>query len=431
MTFLLLNQTFYPDVMATGQYLAEVALRLVERGHQVTVVTSRRAYDQPETQFPRMETWRGIRIYRVGSTGFGKNAKWRRAADFASFLGLCSLRMARLPRHDVVVALTSPPLISFLGAGLARLRRSRFVYWVMDFNPDEAIAAGWLRPDSLPAGLLEWMSRFSLRQATKVIALDRFMRDRIVAKGIPPANVAVIPPWSHDTEVRFDPEGRERFRKAHGLEGKFVVMYSGNHSPCHPLETLLAAARQLAAEPGIAFCFVGGGSEWRKIQQMVGAGEKAEMLRADTLKSERGGQGAGGGVRSTLNPQPSTIQCLPYQPLDRLAGSLSAADLHVVVMGDPFVGLVHPCKIYNILSVAAPVLYIGPRPSHLSELLDGVGHEYPCASAGHGEVDRVVGQIEAVRRQSSLTSRQAPIRVCSLFSKEAILPKLIAELESA
>ena len=30
----------------------------------------------------------------------------------------------------------------------------------------------------------------------------------------------------------------------------------------------------------------------------------------------------------------------------------------------------HPCKIYNILSVAAPVLYIGRRPSHLSEIVD-------------------------------------------------------------
>src|SRR5882724_1609592 len=214
--------------MATGQYLTEVALRLVERGHQVTVVTSRRAYDRPERKFPKQETWRGIRICRVASTGFGKGAKWRRAMDFGSFIACCVLRLVRLSRHDVVVALTSPPLISFLGAWLAVLRRSRFVYWVMDFNPDEAIAAGWLRAGSPAARMLEWMSRFSLKQAARIIALDRFMGDRIVAKGIAPEKVAVIPPWSHDNEVQFDPEGRERFRKAHGLEGKFLVMYSGN-----------------------------------------------------------------------------------------------------------------------------------------------------------------------------------------------------------
>jgi hypothetical protein len=114
-----------------------------------------------------------------------------------------------------------------------------------------------------------------------------------------------------------------------------------------------------------------------------------------------------------------------------LAGSLSAADLHVVVMGDAFAGLVHPCKIYNILSVAAPVLYIGPRPSHLSEILDLVLNEHPCASAAHGEVDRVVEQIQQVRRKSGTLSRQVPTRVCSLFSKEVLLPRLIAELESS
>src|SRR4029079_14312754 len=132
MRFLLLNQTFYPDVMATGQYLAEVAVALVERGHEVTVLTSRRAYDDPEKLFAKSETWRGIRIIRIGSTGFGKGSKWRRAADFASFLMFCALRLAFLPRHDAIVALTSPPLISFLAAWVAKIRRSRFFYWVMD-----------------------------------------------------------------------------------------------------------------------------------------------------------------------------------------------------------------------------------------------------------------------------------------------------------
>jgi glycosyltransferase involved in cell wall biosynthesis len=395
---LLINQTFYPDVASTAQHLADLALGLVERGHKVTVVASRRAYDHPETQFPKQETWRGIRILRVASTSFGKGARWRRAADFASFSALCSLRLALLPRQDVVVALTSPPLISFLGAWLAKLRRSRFFYWVMDFNPDEAIAAGWLSEGSMAARLLDAMSRFSLRRAAKVIALDRFMRDRIVAKGIAPGKIAVLPPWSHDSEVHYDPEGREQFRKAHGLEDKFVVMYSGNHSPCHPLDTLLAAARKLADDPAVVFCFVGGGSEFRKIQES--------------------------------HPPLKNILCLPYQPLSRLSGSLSAADLHVVVMGDAFVGLVHPCKIYNILSVAAPVLYIGPRPSHISELLDNLDGRQSCASAVHGAVEDVLQFIHHIRRQSGGAQRRAPPSLQPSFSKDAVLPKLLAELES-
>ena len=421
MTFLLLNQTFHPDVMATGMYLSELAVRLVERGHQVTVVTSRLAYDQPATAFLKQETWRGVRVFRVGSTGFGKGAKWPRVADFASFMLACCWRLARLPRHDAVVALTTPPLISFVGAWLARRWRALFFYWVMDFNPDEAIAAGWLRPGSLVTRLLERMSRFSLRRAKKIIALDRFMRDRIVAKGIAPERIAVISPWSHDAEVRFDPAGRQQFRQAHRLEGKFVVMYSGNHSPIHPLTTLLGAAQQLAAYRDIAFCFIGGGSEWRKIKD----------------QSERSALPSPGRrpPATVLRPPAPVVSglsllCLPYQPLDRLASSLSAADLHVVVMGNNFVGLVHPCKIYNILRVGAPVLYIGPQPSHLSELLEPIASAHPCALVGHGDVQGVVEAICSIRQQSSAALRTPSAQIRARFSKEALLFQLVTALEA-
>ncbi len=401
MKFLLLNQTFYPDVMATGQYLQEVALDLAGRGHEVTVVTSRRAYDHPQKRFPKSESWRGIRIYRVASTGFGKTAKWRRAADFATFNLSCVVRLALLPRPDAILALTSPPLISYLAAWLAKFRRCRFYYWVMDFNPDEAVAAGWLRANSFLGGLLERMSLFSLRGATRIIALDRFMRDRIVAKGIQPEKVIVAPLWAHDGEVKFDIEGRERFRQAHCLRGKFVVMYAGNHSPCHPLDTLLKAAGRLRHDPNVVFCFVGGGSEFRKLQQ----------LAAQT-------------------PPAANVLCLPYQPLDQLSAVLSAADLHVAVMGDAFVGIVHPCKIYNILGVGAPVLYIGPRPSHLTDMLDSLGNDRLWGAAGHGEVDRVLAEIERVRQQVGDHPRQAPLPLSSCHSKQAALVTFTSVVES-
>ncbi len=413
--YLLLNQTFHPDVMATGQYLQEVALELVGRGHEVTVVTSRRAYDHPETRFSKRETWRGIRIYRVGSTGFGKTARWRRATDFATFMLCCTARLARLPRQDAILALTSPPLISFLGAWLAKFHGCRFFYWVMDFNPDQAIAAGWLRPTSRAAWWLERMSRFSLRRANRIVALDRFMRDRIVAKGIVPEKVTVLAPWSHDDEVHFDRDGRERFRQRHGLAGKFVVMYAGNHSPCHPLDTLLEAAAQLRHDPAIVFCFVGGGSEFRKIQRLA---------QADS------GATAGSGPAVSQGPRPGgNLLCLPYQPLSGLSASLSAADLQVVVMGEPFVGLVHPCKIYNILSVGAPVLYIGPQPSHLSELLDSLP-DYPCAAVPHGEAGRVRAEVERLRARTDTSPRPIPPPLSSRHSQRAALPGLIAALES-
>jgi len=409
--FLLLNQTFYPDHVSTAQHLSDLALRLVERGHEVTVLSSRRAYDNPQKRFPRRELWRGVRICRVGSTGLGKTAKWRRAVDFASFNLFCSIRAILLPRHDVVVALTSPPLISVIGACLAKLWRSRFHYWVMDLNPDEAIAAGWLKHGSLAARILARMSLFSFWRADRIIALDRFMRDRIVSKGVVPEKIKVLAPWSHDEHVRFDVAGREAFRGKHGLKDKFVIMYSGNHSPCHPLDTLLGAAARLAQDPRFVFCFVGGGSEFRRIQQMI------QEPPAPTLHSPRS------------NAPRSNILCLPYQPLDQLAGSLSAADLHVVVMGDPFIGIIHPCKIYNILSTGAPVLYIGPSPSHVSETLASMNGTCCWSPVRHGDVDEAVAQIRAMLERMPGLKRDAVPGQQFSFSKEAVLPRFVVELE--
>jgi hypothetical protein len=94
-------------------------------------------------------------------------------------------------------------------------------------------------------------------------------------------------------------------------------------------------------------------------------------------------------------------------------------------MGNAFVGLVHPCKIYNILSVVAPVLYIGPRPSHMSEILDQLGGEQQT----HGDVEGVVQAIERVK--DTPANRLAEARSVSAFSQQILLPKLIAELEAS
>lgn len=400
MKILLLNQVFYPDVVATAQHLTDLATELSAQGHEVTVVSGRRAYEHPETIYPVRETWRGVKILRVYSTRFGKGAKWRRAADFASFLIFCCARLLFLRRHDVVLALTTPPLISFIGAWRAKLWGARFCYWVMDFNPDEAIAAGWLRADSFAAKFLERLSRFSLRQADGIIALDRFMRSRIAAKGITPEKIAVIAPWSQDDIVCFDATGREKFRAEHGLTGKFLVMYSGNHSPVHPLDTLMQAAERLRGETDIVFCFVGGGSEFARVKKWATA---------------------------TGNPQ---VHCLPYQPLDQLSCSLSAADAQVVIIGNEMLGLVHPCKIYNILSVGSPVVYVGPATSHVTEILKGLPPGHPWVSVRHGAAEDLARQIQQLRVERAGVSVQPLTVGIARYSRAALLPQLVAILEN-
>jgi colanic acid biosynthesis glycosyl transferase WcaI len=394
MKILILNQAFYPDVVSTAQHASDLARALTQVGHEVTVVCGSRGYDDPGVRFPKQEVWNAVNIIRVRSTGFGKASKWRRTTDFSTFMASCGLRLWLLPRFDVVVAMTSPPVISFLSSLAVPSRASNLVFWSMDLNPDEAIAAGWLREKSLTARLLSRMLLYSLKRATVVVALDRFMKDRIQAKGIPAEKVRVVPPWSHDDRVRFDPAGREEFRAIYKLSGRFVVMYSGNHSPCHPLETLLQAAERLAENEDIAFCFVGGGSEFRKVK------ERAQNR----------------GLRNVL--------CLSYQPIEKLSGSLSAADLHVVVMGNQYVGIVHPCKIYNVLAVKKPFLYIGPTESHVTDII----RQSSAYVSSHGDVEGVVANILRAMRNTELGSPR-DVAVETLFSKNRLVPQMISAIE--
>jgi glycosyltransferase involved in cell wall biosynthesis len=230
--------------------------------------------------------------------------------------------------------------------------------------------------------------------------------------------------------VRFDPAGREQFRAAHGLRDKFVVMYSGNHSPVHPLDTLMQAAERLKDDQSITFCFIGGGSEFKRVQRWALV-ENAEKLKTETLKVDG---------KNELQPSPfqmsgfqlsafQNVLCLPYQPLAQLSGSLSAADAHVVVMGDAMPGLVHPCKIYNILAVGAPVIYIGPKPSHVTEVLDQTGGDYRAIRVAHGAVDILAEQIQDLRQKTAGERRSLPMEVTAAFSKAVLLPELIAALE--
>lgn len=386
---LLLNQCFYPDVVSTAQHLTDLATALTARGHDVTVIASDRGYDDPTTRFKRSEIWNHVQIIRIPSLSFGKNNRWRRALNFSSFLFVCSLRLLTLQRFDVVVALTSPPLISFLGALFVKLRGGSFCFWVMDLNPDEAIAAGWLDEKSLTSRVLKHMLNYSFKAAARTVVLDRFMKERVIAKGFDPARITVVPPWSHDDHVQFSKTGREEFREKHGLVEKFVVMYSGNHSPCHPLDTLLDAARALKDQPEIVFCFIGGGSEQIKVRELAA--------------------------------QLSNVKCLPYQPLNELSSSLSAADLHVVVMGDEFVGIVHPCKVYNIMSIGAPTLYIGPTPSHVTDIASQQQGKFFITT--HDDVD---GVVKAVREAMQQRERQPVIS----FGKHTLLPQLIDVIET-
>jgi len=372
MKILLINQTFSPDVAATGQYLTDLAIHLVQSGHDVTVLTGRRSYTTPNQLYKAKEIDHGIKIVRVWSFPFSRNDKSLRILD-AFLLNLSfAWHLLWLSDFDQVVAMTTPPLIGWVVSLFAKWRHHQLIYWVMDINPDQAVQAGWIRRGGLRARLTERMFRGTLKRSDKIVVLDRFMKENVLSKGASPERVKIIPPWAPEKIMENISHEKNSFRAQHHLNGKFVVMYSGNFSICHPLDTILQVALVLKNDPSIQFLFVGGG---------VRLAEVLDFKKKNGL---------------------SNVMCLPYQERDQLKNSLSAADFHVVVMGNSYTGVVHPSKIYGILAVGRPFIFIGPAESPIGELIQetGIGQQIE-----HGDAEGFIRTIH-LTRQLSLSEKQ-------------------------
>lgn len=357
-TILFITQVYPPDPAAVGQQLADVAAELAARGRSVTVLTADRGYDEPAIRYPPRETRDGVRIVRLPWSSLGKRSMIARLAGGLSFILQATLRALFTRGLGRVVVTTVPVLSPVAGAALALTRRAAVIYWIMDLNPDQLVALNIVRPGALLVRALDWCNVALLRRATAVIVCDQYMAERVRGKFDPGDRLHVATPWAHDQHLEPIPRDRNPFREAFVGDGQRIVMYSGNHALTNPLGTLLDAAARLVDDPRLTFLFVGGG-----------AGKKE-------LESRH---------------LPNVIS-LPYQPLDRIKYSLSAADVHVVTIGSAVVGIVHPCKIYGAMAVGRPILGFGPRQSHIGDIVGrGIGWRLD-----HGDVDGAVAALRLI-----------------------------------
>jgi colanic acid biosynthesis glycosyl transferase WcaI len=385
--FLVLTQVYVPDPAAVGQHMADAAAELVRRGHRVVVLTSDRGYDDPSVRYPRHEITQGVEVRRVPLTSFGKSSLATRLLGGVSFTLQAILRSLSIRPLDAILVSTAPPMASVAAMVIAALRRAPIKYWVMDLNPDQLVALGVVRETSLVARVFNWLNRLVLRRAADVVVLDRFMAERVNRKLDVSARLTIIPPWPHEDHLDEIAHAENPFRRRHGLDGKLVVMYSGNHGPSNPITTLIRAAQRLGDLPDLIFLFVGGGIGKREVDEAVGP----------------------------------TIRSLPYQPLDQLRFSLSAADVHLVTVGDSVVGIVHPSKVYGALAVARPVLLLGPEQSHVGELI----REHDIGwRVSHGDVDGAEQVLRSIARTSgtelAAKGRRAKALVTSRLGKDEL-----------
>ena len=332
MRLLFINRYFYPDISATAQLLTELAEDLDARGDCVTVITGNTAYLAGEAQFASREMHHGIRIVRVGFTRFGRSRILGRLSDYLSFWACAFWAAVRMKDQDCLVVLSDPPLLSVCAAIVRFFMPIKTVCWLQDVFPEIAIRAGVLR-EGMVARLLRGMARWSLGRMDQVVVIGRCMERYLLSHGLPARTLINIPNWADGRHLRSAPRDNNEFLHQHGLQDRFVVMYSGNHGVVHEYETIVALIRETSSIPQLCFCFVGEGA-WKP--------RLVETAQAEGWQH---------------------VVFLPYQPKALLQSSLSAGDIHLVSLRTEMEGLSIPSKIYGIFAAGRPVIFIGPPGS--------------------------------------------------------------------
>ena len=195
MHILFINQFYKPDVAATGQLLGDLAEDLVQRGHAVHVICGRSHYNGGTLGPVGASQVDGVWVHRVRTIGFGRRRLLGRAIDYLSFYLSANWRALRLPKADVCVSLTTPPLISLIGLMLSKLKGTKHVIWMMDVYPEIAVAYDVLSERSLLHRLLARINRRLYRNAEAVISLGEVMSRRLEEAGAAAEKIHIVHNW--------------------------------------------------------------------------------------------------------------------------------------------------------------------------------------------------------------------------------------------
>jgi colanic acid biosynthesis glycosyl transferase WcaI len=350
---LLINQFFWPDTAATGQLLTDVARDINPDSHTVTVLCGNSPYGALDAgaQPPG-------KIVQCGGTTFSRG-KIGRVMSYASFLTGAAMKSIRQPRPDLVVTLTTPPLISLVGTLLKTMRGSQHFIWEMDIYPEIAVDLNVLKPKSLVTRFVGLLADFSRTKADGMIALGEDMKARLVKRGIPEHKIFVAENWADGNEVVPGPFP----------DGPLVVHYSGTLGLAHELNTIAEAMRQLRDDNRFRFVFVGGGARRAQLQEFC---NQAKISNAEFR---------------------------PYAGRSDLSHCLAKGHVGLVTQLPETVGSVVPSKTYGIMAAGRAVLYVGPENATPSTVLQ----KHACGwRVTPGDVSGMVALLQSLERDRSM-----------------------------
>lgn len=337
MRVLLIHQAFVGPGEAGGTRHYELARHCAdEHGIRFTVVASPVSYLSGQTSGRAgVEDYDGVRVLRAYTPAtLHRSFVWRIIA-FLNFMITSGWLALRSGPADVVMG-TTPPIFQAVSAwAAAAVRRRPFLLEVRDLWPEFAIDMGVLK-NSIVIVLARWLERFLYARSTHLLVNSPAYRDYLIAKGIPPAKITFIANGVEAGMFDPDPNQGQDFRRAWGLEDRFVVTYAGALGAANDIPTLLKAAQRLSersqrsdrldARP-IHFLLVGDGKERANLEALTAAWQLDNVI--------------------FTGPVPKNV----------MPAVLAASDACVAILQDiPMFRTCYPNKVFDYMAAGRPTL---------------------------------------------------------------------------
>jgi len=294
---------------------------------------------------------------------------------------LC-LEVIRDPRsrNAEVLFTGSPPFMLFFVFFIKWLRHVRLIYRITDFYPEVLIAAFGKHSTALM--VLQRVTWFLRRRIDAFEVLGEDQRQLLLAGGIRPDLITLkrdIAPVSFGTIAHPS-------RPPADLEGRMLLLYSGNYGIVHEVDTVVEGLIQHHRNGCARFGL------W-----LNGSGSN---IRAVVSKLENAG--------------------VPFArthpvPLEQLSSVLAAADVHLITLRPRFAGVVLPSKVYGCIESGRPILFVGPKNSDVHLLCSQAKGFYERIEPGDAEgfakaLDRLAG---ASKRREIPAAGKLSVRVRS------------------
>ena len=343
-SILVLCQLYYPELASTGQTLTELCSELVTLGWQVEVVCAQPTTIQGSPFINKLIHHNGVTIRRVWATRFPKlNLLGRILNQLTYSLSIISYLIFKTAKRPILV-LTNPPFLPFscLFANLFKINL-KFILLIFDVYPETAIHLGVIKQNGLIQYVWNKLNTLSFRASAKIIVIGRCMRDVIQEKGrlagLDLTNkIELIHIWTDDCAIMQDIHTTPTTFIGKGLEGKFIVLYSGNMGRFHDLETVLEAAQKLRDHPDIRFSFIGEGAKKKLV--------------------------------STTIAQLNLTNCMvdSFVPREELGALLHSANVGLATLLSGHEGLSVPSKTLGLMAAGLPVIAIMENGSEIARM---------------------------------------------------------------